>query len=157
MRVVRVMPNTTAVVGCGASVFACGSSALPEDMQTTRRLLEAVGTCDQVSEYLFDPVTALSGSGPAYIYMVIEALADGGVKMGLPRLLAYKLAAQTVLGAGKMVMETSIHPGELKDDVMSPAGSTAEAVHFLEKSGMRAAFIGAIEAATLKCRETAGR
>ncbi|XP_022915810.2 uncharacterized protein [Onthophagus taurus] len=154
-RVIRVMPNTPALVRSGASVYVCGSKATEEDGKITRKLLESIGTCDEVTEYMLDPITALSGSGPAYIYIMIEALADGGVKMGLPRDLAYRLASQTVLGASTMVKETKTHPGVLKDDVTSPAGSTAAGLHFLEQKGIRAALIGAIETATLRCREVA--
>lgn len=154
-RVIRVMPNTPALVRSGASVFVNGTKATEDDAQTTKKLLQSIGTCEQVPEYLLDPITALSGSGPAYIYVLIEALADGGVKMGLPRDLAYRLASQTVLGAGQMVRDTKIHPGILKDDVTSPAGSTAAGLHFLEQKGFRAAVIGAIQAATERCREVA--
>ncbi|XP_051155881.1 pyrroline-5-carboxylate reductase 2 isoform X2 [Leptopilina boulardi] len=119
--VIRVMPNTPALVGCGATVFSRGSNASEKDAQLTEKLFSAVGFCEEVPENMIDPVTALAGSGPAYIYMVIEALADGAVKMGMMRPLAYKLAAQTVLGAGTMVRETNTHPGQLKDDVTSPA------------------------------------
>ncbi|GLG95635.1 Pyrroline-5-carboxylate reductase [Gryllus bimaculatus] len=152
-RVVRIMPNTPAMVRSAASVFSCGSNTLPEDILTTQKLLEAVGSCHEVSESILDPITALSGSGPAYLYVIIEAIADGGVKMGLPRDLAYQLAAQTVLGAGKMVLETKLHPGQLKDDVTSPAGSTAAGLHYLEKCKIRSALIGAIEVATKRCQE----
>ncbi|XP_021919504.1 pyrroline-5-carboxylate reductase 3 isoform X1 [Zootermopsis nevadensis] len=152
-RVIRVMPNTPVLVRNGASVFVCGSATQYEDEIITRRLLEAIGTCDKVPELLMDTITALSGSGPAYVYIIIEALADGAVKMGLPRDLAYRLAAQTVVGAGSMVLATKAHPAQLKDDVTSPAGSTAEGLHFLEQHGLRTALIGAIEAATLKCRQ----
>ncbi|KAI4470495.1 pyrroline-5-carboxylate reductase [Holotrichia oblita] len=134
-RVIRVMPNTPALVRSGASVYVCGSKATESDSNITKKLLESIGTCDQVVEGMLDPITALSGSGPAYIYILIEALADGGVKMGLPRDLAYRLASQTVLGASKMVKETNTHPGVLKDDVTSPAGSTAAGLHFLEQKG----------------------
>ncbi|XP_050466899.1 uncharacterized protein LOC126859543 isoform X2 [Cataglyphis hispanica] len=151
--VIRVMPNTPALVGCGATVFARGKYASDKDAEVTKKLFSAVGICEEVSENLIDPVTALAGSGPAYIYMIIEAMADGGVKMGLTRSIAYKLAAQTVLGAGTMVRETNIHPGQLKDDVTSPAGSTITGIHHLEKHGLRSALIDAIEAATLRCRE----
>ncbi|KAL6443501.1 hypothetical protein ACFW04_001580 [Cataglyphis niger] len=151
--VIRVMPNTPALVGCGATVFARGKYASDMDAEVTKKLFSAVGICEEVSENLIDPVTALAGSGPAYIYMIIEAMADGGVKMGLTRSIAYKLAAQTVLGAGTMVRETNIHPGQLKDDVTSPAGSTITGIHHLEKHGLRSALIDAIEAATLRCRE----
>ncbi|GAB1869608.1 Pyrroline-5-carboxylate reductase [Camponotus japonicus] len=151
--VIRVMPNTPALVGCGATVFARGKNASDKDAGITEKLFSAVGICEEVPENLIDPVTALAGSGPAYIYMIIEAMADGGVKMGLTRSIAYKLAAQTVLGAGTMVRETNIHPGQLKDDVASPAGSTITGIHHLEKHGLRSALIDAIEAATLRCKE----
>lgn len=151
--VIRVMPNTPALVGCGATVFARGKYASDKDAEITEKLFSAVGICEQVPENLIDPVTALAGSGPAYVYIMIEAMADGGVKMGLTRPIAYKLAAQTVLGAGTMVRETNIHPGQLKDDVTSPAGSTITGIHHLEKHGVRSALIDAIEAATLRCRE----
>ncbi|KAM0729628.1 Pyrroline-5-carboxylate reductase 2 [Formica fusca] len=151
--VIRVMPNTPALVGCGATVFARGKHASDKDAEVTEKLFSAVGICEEVPENLIDPVTALAGSGPAYVYMIIEAMADGGVKMGLTRSIAYKLAAQTVLGAGTMVRETNIHPGQLKDDVTSPAGSTITGIHHLEKHALRSALIDAIEAATLRCRE----
>ncbi|XP_043273124.1 pyrroline-5-carboxylate reductase-like isoform X1 [Venturia canescens] len=151
--VVRVMPNTPALVGQGATVFARGKNAGDKEAEVTEKLFSAVGLCEEVDENVIDPVTALAGSGPAYVYMMIEALGDGGVKMGLPRQLAYKLAAQTVLGAGSMVRETGTHPAQLKDDVASPAGSTITAIHHLEKHGFRSSVIGAIEAATLRCRE----
>ncbi|XP_011499839.1 PREDICTED: pyrroline-5-carboxylate reductase 3 isoform X2 [Ceratosolen solmsi marchali] len=151
--IVRVMPNIPAVVGCGATVYVRGKHASEKDAEIARRLFSAVGLCEEVPESMIDPITALAGSGPAYIYMVIEAMADGAVKMGLPRDLAYKLASQTVLGAGTMVRETNIHPGQLKDDVSSPAGSTISAIHSLEKNGFRAALMDAVETATLRCQE----
>ncbi|KAF5300686.1 hypothetical protein FQA39_LY11048 [Lamprigera yunnana] len=163
-RLIRVMPNTPALVKSGVSVFVRGANATDRDVTLTKKLLSSVGTCDEVSEHLLDVVTALSGSGPAYVYVFIESLADGAVKMGLPRDLAYRLASQTVLGAGKMVRDTKIHPGILKDDVMSPAGSTAAALHYLEQRGksgyesssvtpvgFRSAIIGAVEEATKRC------
>ncbi|XP_077281838.1 uncharacterized protein LOC143908228 isoform X5 [Temnothorax americanus] len=155
--VIRVMPNTPALVGCGATVFARGKYASDKDAEITEKLFSAVGICEEVPENFIDPVTALAGSGPAYIYMVIEAMADGGVKMGLTRPIAYKLAAQTVLGAGTMVLETKLHPGQLKDDVSSPAGSTITGIHQLEKHGLRSAIISAVEAATLRCKEVSSR
>ncbi|XP_046746343.1 pyrroline-5-carboxylate reductase 2-like [Diprion similis] len=151
--VIRVMPNTPALVGCGATVYARGSNVGDEDVAIAKRLFSSVGVCEEVTETMIDPVTALAGSGPAYVYMMIEALADGGVKMGLTRPLAYKLAAQTVLGAATMVRDTDEHPGKLKDDVASPAGSTITAIHYLERHGLRSALIGAVEAATERCRE----
>jgi len=155
-RVIRVMPNTAALVQSGASVFVRGSRATDKDVDITKSLMKSVGTCEEVTESYLDAVTALSGSGPAYVYVFIESLADGAVKMGLPRDLAYRLAAQTVLGAGQMVRDTKIHPGVLKDDVTSPAGSTAEGLSYLEQRGFRAAIIGAIEAATHRCNTVSG-
>ncbi|XP_055630237.1 pyrroline-5-carboxylate reductase 2 isoform X2 [Toxorhynchites rutilus septentrionalis] len=152
-RIIRVMPNTPALVRSAASVYVRGKTANAEDCTLTKTLFEAIGTCEEVPENMMDPVTALSGSGPAYIFVLIEALADGGVKMGLPRDLAYRLASQTVLGAGKLVLESGRHPGQLKDDVTSPAGSTAAGLAFLEKNAFRHAVTGAVEAATLRCRE----
>lgn len=152
-RVVRAMPNTPALVGRGASVYTCGSAARPEDGATAERLLGAVGIAHQVPEKLLDPVTALSGSGPAYVFLVIEALADGAVKEGMPRDLAYQLAAQTVLGAGHLVMETAQHPAKLRDDVTSPGGSTAAGLAHLEKHAVRSAVAGAVAAATRRCKE----
>ncbi|XP_076224136.1 pyrroline-5-carboxylate reductase 2 isoform X3 [Nomia melanderi] len=151
--VIRVMPNTPALVGCGATVYARGKHAGDKEAEIAEKLFSSVGVCEEVTENLIDPVTALAGSGPAYVYMMIEALADGGVKMGLMRPIAYKLAAQTVLGAGTMVRDTNTHPGQLKDDVASPAGSTITAIHYLEQHGLRSAVIGAVEAATKRCRE----
>ncbi|KAG5305720.1 P5CR2 reductase, partial [Acromyrmex insinuator] len=155
--VIRVMPNTPALVGCGATVFARGKYASDKDAEIAEKLFSAVGICEEVSENFIDPITALASSGPAYIYMVIEAMADGGVKMGLTRPFAYKFAAQTVLGAGTMVRETNLHPGQLKDDVTSPAGSTITGIHQLEKHGLRSALISAIEAATLRCKEVSAQ
>ncbi|XP_014219563.1 pyrroline-5-carboxylate reductase 3 [Copidosoma floridanum] len=151
--VIRVMPNIPVLVGCGATVYVKNKHANDTHAEITRRLFSAVGLCEEVPETMINPVTALAGSGPAYVYMIIEAMADGAVKMGLPRPLAYKLASQTVIGAGNMVKQTNIHPGQLKDDVSSPAGSTITAIHCLERSGLRAALIDAIEAATLRCKE----
>ncbi|ALC46294.1 CG5840 [Drosophila busckii] len=152
-RVVRVMPNTPALVCSGCSVYVRGSQANDDDAELTKRLLEAVGTCEPCDESQLDIVTALSGSGPAYVFVMIEALADGAVQMGMPRDLAYRLAAQTVMGSGHMVRECGTHPGQLKDNVTSPAGSTAAALRHLELSGFRAAVAGAVEAATLRCRQ----
>nr|AAV31912.1 pyrroline-5-carboxylate reductase [Aedes aegypti] len=155
-RVIRVMPNTPALVRSGASVYVRGKTATPDDCSVTQKLFEAIGTCEEVAESMMDPVTALSGSGPAYIFVLIESLADGGVRMGLPRDLAYRLAAQTFLGAGQLVRDTGRHPGQLKDDVTSPAGSTAAGLAFLEQNAFRHAVAGAVEAATLRCREVSG-
>ncbi|XP_056639484.1 pyrroline-5-carboxylate reductase 3 isoform X1 [Diorhabda sublineata] len=156
-RVIRAMPNIPALVRNAASVFVSGKNATKDDGRVTKRLLESIGTCEEVPESYIDPITALSGSGPAYVYLMIEALADGGVKMGLPRDLAYRLASQTVLGAGQMVRDTKTHPGVLKDDVSSPSGSTAYGLHYLEEKGLRGAVIGAVEAATKHCRKVSSK
>ncbi len=151
-RVVRVMPNTPALVGASASAFALGKTATPDDGQIVSTLFSAVGVAFQVKESLLDAVTGLSGSGPAYVYMIIEALSDGGVAAGLPRDVATKLAAQTVLGGAKMVLETGLHPGALKDMVASPGGTTIEGVHELEKAGVRGALMNAVRAAAEKSK-----
>lgn len=147
-RVVRVMPNTPCLVGEGAAGFACGQHAKPEDAKTVEALLRAVGKAFLLDEKLLNAVTGLSGSGPAYVYLIVEALADGGVRAGLPRDVAQTLAAQTVLGAAKMVLESGLHPGALKDMVMSPGGTTAEGIYTLEQAGVRSALIAAVAAAT---------
>ncbi|HEX7858721.1 MAG TPA: pyrroline-5-carboxylate reductase [Verrucomicrobiae bacterium] len=152
-RVIRVMPNTPALVGASASAFALGKSATPEDATLVARLFSSVGIAYQVKETLLDAVTGLSGSGPAYVYLIIEALSDGGVAAGLPRDVATKLAAQTVLGGAKMVLETGLHPGALKDQVTSPGGTTIEGLHELERAGLRAALINAVRAAAEKARK----
>jgi pyrroline-5-carboxylate reductase len=152
-RIVRVMPNTPALVGASASGFALGEAARAEDAHLVTRLFSAVGVALQVKESLLDAVTGLSGSGPAYVYMMIEALSDGGVAAGLPRDVATRLAAQTLYGAAKMALETNLHPGALKDMVTSPGGTTIEGVHELEKGGLRAALISAVRAATEKSKK----
>ena len=152
-RVIRVMPNTPALVGACASGYALGKGAQPEDGKLAQKLLSAVGVAYPVKEALLDAVTGLSGSGPAYAFMIIEALSDGGVAAGLPRDVATKLAAQTLLGSAKMVLETGLHPGALKDMVTSPGGTTIEGLHELEKGKLRAALISAVRAATEKSRK----
>ena len=152
-RVIRVMPNAPALVGASASAFALGKSATPEDAQLAQRLFSSVGVAYQVKESLLDAVTGLSGSGPAYVFLMIEALSDGGVAAGLPRDIATKLAAQTMLGSAKMLLETGLHPGSLKDMVTSPGGTTIEGLHELEKGKVRAALISAVRAATEKSRK----
>lgn len=152
-RVIRVMPNTPALVGAGASGFALGKNAGAADAELAKKLLSAVGVAMQVKESLLDAVTGLSGSGPAYVYQFIEALSDGGVAAGLPRDVATKLAAQTVLGGAKMVLETGIHPGALKDQVTSPGGTTIEGIHELEKGKLRATLMSAVRAATEKSKK----
>jgi pyrroline-5-carboxylate reductase len=153
VRVVRVMPNQPCLVGASASAFALGRSARKEDKETVQRVLESVGVAFALDEKLLDAVTGLSGSGPAYVYMFIEALADGGVLAGLPRDVATILAAQTVFGSAKTLLETRKHPGELKDMVASPAGTTIEGIRILEQYAIRAAFIDAVEAGALKSAE----
>lgn len=152
-RVARVMPNTPSLVGEGASAYCIGEAVADEDCQWIESAFKGVGSVAKVAEYQMDAVTGLSGSGPAYICMVIEALADGGVLTGLPRPLAMQLATQTVLGTAKMVMETGRHPGELKDAVASPGGTTIAAIQVLEDAGMRAALIGAVEASARRSAE----
>ncbi len=152
-RLVRVMPNTPCLVGASASGFAIGGAATKEDAALVEQLLSAVGVAVSVDEKLLDAVTGLSGSGPAYVYQIIEALSDGGVRVGLPRDVATKLAAQTVLGAAKMVLETGEHPGTLKDAVTSPGGTTIAGLHALERGGLRAALMNAVEAATNRSKE----
>lgn len=149
-RVVRVMPNTPALVAAAACAYATGSAATAEDAALVGRLLAAVGRAHAVKESLLDAVTGLSGSGPAYAFLMIEALSDGGVAAGLPRDIATALAAQTLLGAAKMVLETGQHPGALKDMVTSPGGTTIDGLHELEKAGVRAALIQAVRTASAK-------
>ena len=152
-RVVRVMPNTPALVGQGASAYALGNGATPADAKLAETLLSSVGLARQVDEKLLDAVTGLSGSGPAFVYLMIEALSDGGVRMGLPRDLATALAAQTLLGGAQMVLQTGDHPGLLKDRVTSPGGTTIAGLQVLEDRGVRGALIGAVEAATKRSME----
>lgn len=155
VRLVRVMPNTPCLVGETAAAMCLGGKADDGDADLVRRLFEAVGKIYRVDEKLLSAVTGLSGSGPAYVFVMIEALADGGVRAGLPRDIAQQLAAQTVLGSAKMVLETGKHPGALKDMVTSPAGTTIAGVHELEKAGVRAAFINAVYSATQRADELA--
>jgi pyrroline-5-carboxylate reductase len=153
VRVVRVMPNTPALVLAGAAGLCAGTHATPADLEIARVLFDALGRTVVVSEYLMDAVTGLSGSGPAYIFVLIEALADGGVKMGLSREAALTLAAQTVYGSAKLLLETGLHPGDLKDRVTSPAGTTSAGLAALEAHAFRGAIIDAVEHATLRSRE----
>ncbi len=157
IRLVRVMPNTPSLVGEGASAYALGEGATTEDGALVGKMLNAVGSAYQVDEKLLDAVTGLSGSGPAFVYVMIEALSDGGVNMGLPRALATSLAAQTVAGAAKMVLQTGEHPGQLKDAVASPGGTTIRGLQALENHGIRAGLIAAVEAATLRAKELGQR
>jgi len=152
-RIIRVMPNTPALVLEGAAAIAKGEHATEEDLEMALRIFSAVGKAVVVEEHLLDAVTGLSASGPAYIAVVIEALADGGVKMGLPRDVALTLAAQTVLGTARMVLEAKNHPAKLKDIVASPGGTTIAGLHALERRGLRAALMDAVEAATRRSQE----
>jgi pyrroline-5-carboxylate reductase len=147
------MPNTPALVGAGATALARGAHATDADLEQARALFQAVGVAMIVEEHQLDAVTGLSGSGPAFAFIAIEALADGGVKMGLARPVAMALAAQTLLGSAKLVLESGEHPGRLKDQVTSPAGTTIEGCHALEAGGFRAALIAAVEAATRRSQE----
>lgn len=151
--VVRVMPNTPALVGHAATAIALGTHAGDEQKHIAHRIFAAVGIAVDVDEKLLDAVTGVSGSGPAYVYVFIEALSDAGVKMGLPRDVSTRLAAQTVLGAAEMVLQTGCHPGELKDKVTSPGGTTIAALHALENGSFRGAVYDAVEASTERSRE----
>jgi len=152
-RIIRCMPNTPALVGEGAAAFALGSSATEADAEIARQLLGSVGIALEVPEYQLDAVTGLSGSGPAFVFMMIEGLADGGVRAGLPRDQALQLATQTVRGAAKMVAETGLHPGVLKDQVASPGGTTIAGIAALESAGLRSALIEAVNSAASRSVE----
>lgn len=154
-RVIRVMPNTPALVGVGAAGFAAADGTTEADRQLVNTLLNAIGIAHEVPEKLLDAVTGLSGSGPAFVYMIIEALSDGGVLMGLPRDTALRLAAQTVKGAAEMVLETGQHPGVLKDQVASPAGTTIAGIQAIEDGAVRAACIRAVQVASARSQELA--
>lgn len=147
-RVIRAMPNTPALVGKGAAAFAPGTNATQEDITFVTRLFGSVGKVVEVPEKLMNAVTGLSGSGPAFVYILIEALADGGVASGLTREKAMELATQTVLGAATMIAETGLHPALLKDMVSSPGGTTIAGIAALEEHGFRSAAIKAVQAAT---------
>lgn len=152
MKLVRCMPNTPALVGEGCTGFCTYSMVTEEEQETARKILESFGKAYPVPENLMDTVVGVSGSSPAYVFMFIEAMADEAVAEGMPRALAYEFAAQAVLGSAKMVLETGKHPGELKDMVCSPAGTTIQAVKVLEEKGFRAAVMDAMEACIDKSR-----
>lgn len=152
-RLIRVMPNTPMLVGKGSAGITAGETALPADIDLAKELFCCLGSVYELPEKLIDPLTGLSGCGPAYAYMFIEALADGGVQRGLPRATAQKLAAETLAGAAEMVLQTGKHPGELKDNVCSPGGGTIAGVYALEQGGFRGTVISAVEEACKRMEE----
>ncbi|MGB8170862.1 MAG: pyrroline-5-carboxylate reductase [Chthoniobacteraceae bacterium] len=156
VRIIRVMPNTPALIQRGASAYSLGSTATKADADFAAHVLGAVGLAVCVKEELLDVVTGLSGSGPAYIYLVIEALSDAGVLMGLPRDLSLQLAAQTVVGSAEMVLKTGRHPAVLRDEVTSPGGTTIAGIEALEAGGIRSALLSAVRAATTRASELGG-
>lgn len=152
-RVVRTMPNTPAIVEAGATAIAAGTHATTDDLAVARAIFSSVGVVVQLDESLVDAATGLSGSGPAYIFLIIEALSDAGVKVGLHRDSALLLAAQTVLGSAKLLIDTGEHPGRLKDMVTSPGGTAIAGLHTLEAGGLRTTLMNAVEAATRRAQE----
>lgn len=155
-RVLRVMPNVAALVGEGAAAVARGSAATSADVQLTVNIFKSVGLVIEVDEKLMDAVTGISGSGPAYCLVMIEAMADAGVQMGLSRETALKLSAQTMLGAARLCLQSNQHPAQIKDMVTSPGGTTAAGLKALEEGKIRATLMSAVEAATKRSRELAG-
>jgi pyrroline-5-carboxylate reductase len=153
MRIVRAMPNTPATVGAAATAISLGEHATDADLATARTIFDSVGLTVQLDESQLDAVTGLSGSGPAYLFLIIEALADAGVKVGLSRRASLQLAAQTVLGSAKLLIESGQHPGMLKDGVTSPGGTAIAGLHTLEAGGLRNVLMNAVEAATKRSRE----
>ena len=152
-KIIRIMPNVAVLVEEGMMAYAAGKNATAEDMEIAKKFWSAIGRTVEVDEKLMDAVTGLSGSGPAYAFLMIDALADGGVAAGLPRNYAIELAAQTLLGAAKMVLETGEHPDVLRDRVTSPAGTTIEGIRVLEKNNFRSALIEAVISATEKSKD----
>jgi len=152
-RVVRAMPNTPALVDAAATAIAGGDHARPSDLEDAKRIFDAVGITVILEESALDAVTGLSGSGPAYVFLILEALSDAGVKVGLSRRNAQLLAAQTLLGSAKLLLETNEHPGRLKDMVTSPGGTAITGLHTLENGGVRTTLMNAVEAATKRSRE----
>jgi pyrroline-5-carboxylate reductase len=154
LRLIRAMPNVAVAVREGATAIAAGGQAGPEDIQLAMEIFDSVGKSIFLKEnYLMDAITGLSGSGPAYIFMIVDALADAGVKVGLSRKDALFLSSQTILGAAKLLLETGAHPGQLKDSVTSPGGTAIAGLHTLEKGGLRTTLINAVEAATHRSKE----
>lgn len=156
-RIIRAMPNTPSLVGQGACAIAPGAHATADDVALALTIFRSVGIATEVEESLLDAVTGLSGSGPAYIFLIIEALSDAGVKVGLPRYTALELAAQTVLGSARLLIETGSHPGTLKDQVTSPGGTAIAGLHTLESGGLRTTLIDAVESATRRSKELGDR
>jgi len=154
-RIVRVMPNTACLVGCGASGMTAAPEVTPAEVDQVEALFRAVGYVCRVPETLLDAVTGLSGSGPAFIALIVEALADGGVLSGLPRNLALELAAHTVLGTARLILEDGRHPAQIKDAVASPSGTTIAGLHVLEKAGIRGVIQQAVWTATCRAKELA--
>ena len=152
-RIIRAMPNTPALVSAGATAVSGGEHATDADLEVATKIFQAVGICTVVDENLLDAVTGLSGSGPAYVFLIIEALSDAGVKVGLPRYTALKLAAQTVFGSAKLLIDTGTHPGTLKDQVTSPGGTAIAGLHTLEAGGLRTTLMDAVESATRRAKE----
>jgi len=157
LRLIRVMPNAPCLIGCGASAYCLGPHATPDDGTLVGRLLSALGLAWQIDEHLMDVETGLASSGPAYIYVVIEALRDAGIGLGLPRELAVAMAAQAVRGAAEMVLTTGEHPAVLRDRVASPGGTTMAGLRALESGGLRATLMAAVEAATRRSEELGAR
>ena len=151
-KIIRLMPNTPALVGEGCTAICNNANVTKEELETVKKLLQTFGVAEEIPERLFDAFIGISGSSPAYVFMFIEAMADAAVDAGMPRNQAYTFASQAVLGSAKMVLETGKHPGELKDMVCSPGGTTIAAVKVLEEKGMRAAVIDAVEACVEKSR-----
>ena len=152
-RVVRAMPNTPALVDAAATAIARGEYARESDLEDAKRIFDAIGTTVVLDESQMDAVTGLSGSGPAYVFLILEALSDAGVKVGLSRRTSQLLAAQTVLGSAKLLLETNEHPGKLKDMVTSPGGTAITGLHTLENGGVRTTLMNAVEAATKRSKE----
>ncbi len=152
-RVVRAMPNTPALVGAAATAIAPGQNATADDMDTARTIFDSVGITDVFNESQIDAITGLSGSGPAYAFLILEAMADAGVQMGLPRQSALQFAAQTLMGSAKLLLDTNGDPGQLRDMVTSPGGTTIAGLQALEAGGLRTTLVSAVEAATNRARE----
>ncbi|KAG5879682.1 hypothetical protein JTB14_021483 [Gonioctena quinquepunctata] len=152
-RVVRVMPNTPMLIGKGCTVYCPGTTVTEDDLILVKNILEVTGMCQLIPEHMINAVGAVSGSGPAFVYIFIEALSDGGVRMGLHRDMATRFAAQTVMGSAKMVLETNKHMGTLKDEVCSAGGQTIAGVHAMERGAVRGAIMDAVEATALRAAE----